>query len=44
MEDIKILIVDDEERMRKLLNDFLNRKVYTVSEAADGAEALDKFF
>lgn len=44
MEDIKILIVDDEERMRKLLNDFLKRKGYTVIEAADGAEALDKFF
>lgn len=44
MEEIKILVADDEERMRKLVGDFLKRKGYTVLEAADGAEALDLFF
>lgn len=40
----KILIVDDEERMRKLVRDFLVKKNFTVVEAADGSEALDLFF
>ena len=35
MEDIKILVVDDEERMRKLVKDFLSIKGYKVIEAAD---------
>ncbi len=43
-ERTKILIADDESRMRKLVNDFLSKKGYTIIEAADGAEALDKFF
>ena len=40
----KILIVDDEERMRKLVRDFLVKKSFAVVEAADGSEALDLFF
>ena len=44
MEDIKILVVDDEERMRKLVHDFLQRQGYQVLEAADGEEALEIFF
>ena len=44
MNGSKILVVDDEERMRKLVRDFLVKDGYTVTEAADGEEALDKFF
>ncbi|MCR4589773.1 MAG: response regulator transcription factor [Lachnospiraceae bacterium] len=44
MDQIKILVADDESRMRKLVNDFLSKKGYTITEAADGAEAVDKFF
>jgi DNA-binding response OmpR family regulator len=44
MDQIKILVADDESRMRKLVNDFLSKKGYTIIEAADGAEAVDKFF
>ena len=40
----KILVVDDEARMRKLLKDFLARDGYTVVEAADGEEAMDVFY
>ena len=40
----KILIVDDEERMRKLVRNFLVKKNFAVVEAADGSEALDLFF
>ena len=40
----KILVVDDESRMRKLVRDFLVRKEYEVLEAADGEEAIDIFF
>ena len=40
----KILIVDDESRMRKLLRDFLEREGYQVMEAADGIEAMDIFY
>ena len=43
MSDIKILVVDDEERMRKLVRDFLSKKGYIVLEAADGEEAVDIF-
>ena len=43
MEDIKILVVDDEARMRKLVKDFLSVKGYIVLEAQDGEEALKVF-
>lgn len=43
MEIIKILVVDDEARMRKLVKDFLSVKGYKVIEAADGEEAIDIF-
>ena len=44
MEHIKILVVDDESRMRKLVRDFLVKKGYEVLEAGDGEEALDLFY
>ena len=44
MEKIKILIVDDESRMRKLLRDFLEREGYHILEASDGIEAMDMFY
>ena len=44
MEKVKILIVDDESRMRKLIKDFLDREGYQVLEAADGTEAMDVFY
>lgn len=40
----KILIADDEDRMRKLVKDFLVRDEYTVIEAGDGEEALKLFY
>ena len=43
MGDIKILVVDDEERMRKLVRDFLAKKGYLVIEAANGEEAYNIF-
>ena len=43
MADLKILVVDDEARMRKLVKDFLSRENYIVKEAADGEEAIDIF-
>lgn len=44
MEKLKILIVDDESRMRKLVRDFLVRSNYDVIEAENGEQALDIFF
>ena len=44
MDKLKIMIVDDESRMRKLVKDFLKKKDFEVVEAADGEEALDIFF
>ena len=44
MERTKILVVDDESRMRKLVKDFLQKNNYEVLEAGDGSEALDIFF
>ena len=44
MDAVKILMVDDEARMRKLVKDFLGIKGYRVIEAADGEEAVDIFF
>ena len=44
MERYKILVVDDESRMRKLVSDFLVKSQYQVVEAENGREALDVFF
>ena len=44
MAENTILIVDDEQRMRKLVKDFLTKQDFTVLEAADGEEAVDLFF
>lgn len=43
MDLIKILVVDDESRMRKLLSDFLGRRGYRILEACDGEEAVEIF-
>ncbi|MBE5944661.1 MAG: response regulator transcription factor [Lachnospiraceae bacterium] len=43
MEATKILVVDDESRMRKLVKDYLIRSKYSVIEASDGEEAVDIF-
>jgi len=44
MEKLKILVVDDESRMRKLVKDFLEREGHTIIEAVDGMEAIDIFY
>ena len=44
MEKLKILVVDDESRMRKLVKDFLIKKNFEVLEAENGADAIDVFF
>lgn len=44
MNGLKILVVDDESRMRKLVKDFLTSKGFYVEEAGDGEEAVEKFF
>lgn len=44
MNNFKVLIVDDEMRIRKLINDFLSIKGFTCIEAADGEEAVEKFY
>ncbi len=44
MEKIKILVVDDESRMRKLVRDFLVKQDFEVLEAGDGEAALDIFY
>ena len=44
MDALKILVVDDEARMRKLVRDFLTNKGFAVIEAGDGEEAVDTFF
>ena len=44
MERLKILVVDDESRMRKLVKDFLVKSGYEVIEARDGSQALDIFY
>ena len=44
MEALKILVVDDESRMRKLVRDFLVRQDFDVIEAGDGEQAVDLFF
>ena len=44
MDAVKVLVVDDEARMRKLVKDFLSIKGYKVLEAEDGEQAVDMFF
>ena len=44
MEKLKILVVDDESRMRKLVRDFLEREGFAVIEAGDGQEAVEIFY
>ena len=44
MDKLKILVVDDESRMRKLVKDFLEREGHIIIEAADGMEAMDIFY
>ncbi|HKM34099.1 MAG TPA: response regulator transcription factor [Lachnospiraceae bacterium] len=44
MDKLKILVVDDESRMRKLVRDFLVKNNYDVIEAEDGSKAMDIFF
>ena len=44
MEKLKILVVDDESRMRKLVKDFLGREGFQVMEAGDGQEAIELFY
>ncbi len=44
MENLKILVVDDETRMRKLVKDFLIKKDFNVIEAGDGEQAVDIFY
>ncbi|MGN0362947.1 MAG: response regulator transcription factor [Bilifractor sp.] len=44
MDKLKVMVVDDEARMRKLVRDFLVKDNFNVIEAADGEEALNKFY
>ena len=44
MEKLKILVVDDESRMRKLVKDFLVKRDFEVVEASDGEEAIEMFY
>ena len=44
MDTLKILVVDDESRMRKLVKDFLTKKNFQVLEAGDGEKAMDVFY
>ena len=44
MEKLKIIVVDDESRMRKLVRDFLTKQGFEVLEAGDGEAALDIFY
>lgn len=44
MEKLKVLVVDDESRMRKLVKDFLSKKNFEVLEAENGEQAVDIFF
>ena len=44
MDKLKVLVVDDESRMRKLVKDFLLKSNYDVMEAEDGVQAVDIFF
>ena len=39
-ETVRLLVVDDEDRIRRLLNMYLSREGFEIDEAVDGAEAL----
>ena len=41
---LKVMVVDDESRMRKLVKDFLVKKNFEVLEAENGSDAIDLFF
>lgn len=43
MDKLKVLVVDDEERIRKLVSDFFTKAGYMVTEAGDGEAAIYKF-
>lgn len=43
MNEITVLVVDDESRMRKLIKDFLKQKNYNILEAEDGEKAIQVF-
>ena len=43
MDSLKVLVVDDEARMRKLVRDFLSVKGFQVLEAEDGEQAVEMF-
>lgn len=44
MAQLKVMIVDDEERIRKIVRDFLEKEHFAVLEAADGEQAMDLFY
>ena len=44
MEKLKILVVDDEERIRRFVKDYLIKNSFEVIEAEDGLKALDAFY
>lgn len=44
MDKLRVLVVDDESRMRKLVKDFLSKKNFEVLEAENGEQAVDIFF
>ena len=44
MDNLKVMVVDDESRMRKLVKDFLVKKGFDVIEAENCEEAVDRFF
>lgn len=44
MDKLKVLVVDDESRMRKLVKDFLSKKNFEVLEAENGEQAVDIYF
>lgn len=44
MGKLKILVVDDESRMRKLVSDFLHMRNFEVMEAGDGEEAVNTYY
>ena len=43
MSGVRILLVEDENRIREMVKEYLENEGFVIDEAADGAEALDKF-